>query len=129
MWQSIRLQREPYKSEINEEVEKEYEWLQEENEPPEADIQQDIADMRTRVDAMEAKKDAANTRVEAMFKELLSRRTSNSLATMVVEARVNPKVTSAPPGVSNLQRPPWPTHGAVGLSNHSGNDDARRAAA
>ena len=81
------------------------------------------------MDAMEAKMDAANTWVEAMFKELLSRGTSNSLATTVVEAGVNPKITSAPPGVSNLQRPPSPTHGAVGLSNHSGNNDARRAAA
>ena len=126
MWQSIRLQQEPYESEINEEVEKEYERLQEENEPPKADIQQDIADMRTRMDAMEAKMDATNTRMEAMFKELLSRGT---LATRVVEVGVNPKVTSAPPGVSNLQRPPSPTHGAAGMSNHSGNDDAKRIAA
>ena len=80
------------------------------------------------MDAMEAKMDATNTRVEAMFKELLSRGTSNSLAPTVVEAGVNPKVTSAPPGVSNLQRPPSPTHSAAGVSNHSGNDDARRAA-
>ena len=84
-------------------MEKEYEWLPEESEPPKADIQQDIADMRTRMDAMEAKMDATNTRVEAMFKELLSRGTSNSLATTVVEAGVNPKVISASPGVSNLQ--------------------------
>ena len=110
-------------------MEKEYERLQEENEPLEADIQQDIADMRTKMDAMEAKMDAANTRVEAMFKELLSRGTLNSLAPTVVEAGVNPKVTSAPPGVSNLQRPPLATHGAACLSNHSSNDDARRAAA
>ena len=81
------------------------------------------------MDAMGAKMDAANTWVEAMFKELLSRGTLNSLATTVVEAGVNPKVTSAPPGVSNLQQPPSPTHGAAGLSNHSGNNDARRAAA
>ena len=81
------------------------------------------------MDAMEAKMDAANTRVEAMFKELLSRGTSNSLATTVVEAGVNPKVTSTPPGVSNLERPPSPTHDAAGLSNHSGNDYARRVAA
>ena len=54
------------------------------------------------MDAMEAKMDAANTRVEAMFKELLSRGTLNSLATTMVEAGVNPKVTSALPDASNL---------------------------
>ena len=64
-----------------------------------------------------------------MFKELLSRGTSNSLETTVLEAGVNPKETNAPPGVSNLQQPPSPIHGAAGLSNHCGNDDARRAAA
>ena len=81
------------------------------------------------MDAMEAKMDAANTRVEAMFKELLSKGTLNSLAPTVVEAGMNPKVINTLPGMSNLQRPPLPNHGATGMSNHSGNYDARRAAA
>ena len=129
LWQSIRHQREPYESEINEEVEKEYERLQEDNETPEANIEQKIADMRTRMDAMEAKVDAANTRMEAMFKELLNRGTSNSLPPTVVEVGVNPKVINTPPDVSNLQRPPSPNHSASSASNHSGDDDARRTAA
>ena len=81
------------------------------------------------MDAMEAKMDATNTRVEAMFKELLSKGTLNSLAPTVVEAGMNPKVTNTPPDVSNLQRPPLPNHGAAGVSNHSGDYNARRATA
>ena len=81
------------------------------------------------MDAMEAKMDAANTQVEAMFKELLIMGTLNSLAPTVVEAQENPKVTNTPPYMSNLQRPPLPNHGAAGMSNHSSDYNARRAAA
>ena len=141
LWQSIRLQREPYETEINEEVAKEYKRLEElDGDNTKADIDEDIADMSTRMDDMEAKMDAsqqrleakidaANTRLEAMFKELLSARASNSSAPTLVDAEVNPEVTNTPPVVSNLHQPPSPNHGAAGVSNESGDDDARKGAA
>ena len=88
--------------------------------------------MEAKMDAsqkrLEAKIDAANTRLEAMFKELLTARASNLSAPTVVEAEVYSKVTNTPPVMYNLKRLASLNHGASGMSNHSGDDDARRAA-
>ena len=65
MWQSIRLQREPFETEINEEVEKEYQRLEEERAGEDQIAEKSIADISNRMDDLEAKLDASNERLEA----------------------------------------------------------------
>jgi len=64
--------------------------------------------MEVKMDAfykrLEAKIDARNTRLEAIFKELLSVRASNTVSFSMVEAEVNQEVSNPPPDVSNLQQ-------------------------
>jgi hypothetical protein len=85
VWQSIRLQREPYETEIVEEVEKEYQRLEAERAGEEVSPEKSIADMAIRMDELEAKLDASNerleakidasqSRLEAMFQQLLAAR-------------------------------------------------------
>lgn len=81
----MRHQQEPYETEINEEVEKEYEWLQEGKRCTLPHHDKDIAEFGKRMDKMEAKMDASNVRfevkidasskrLEAMFMPLLTER-------------------------------------------------------
>ena len=83
--QSIRLQREPFETEINEEVEKEYQHLEAERFGEEQDTEKNIADMATMMEELEAKLDASNdrleakidasqSRLEAMFQQLIASR-------------------------------------------------------
>ena len=83
MWQTMRLQREPFETEINEEVEREYQRLEEERAGEEQSAEKSIAEMATRMEELEAKVDASNerleakidasqARLEAMFQQLLT---------------------------------------------------------
>ena len=63
--ESIRLQREPFETEIIEEVEKEYARLEAERLGEEEGTDKNIADMATRMEELEAKLDASNERLEA----------------------------------------------------------------
>jgi hypothetical protein len=85
MRQSIRLQREPFETEISEEVEKEYQRLEAERFGKDEGTEKNIADMATRMEELEAKLDASNerlevkidasqSRLEAMFQQLLASR-------------------------------------------------------
>lgn len=87
--QSIRLQREPYETEIIEEVEKEYARLEAERLGEEQGTEKNIADMATRMDELEAKLDASHdrlekkidasqSRLEAMLQQLLASRAPTS---------------------------------------------------
>jgi predicted nuclease with TOPRIM domain len=87
VWQSIRLQREPFETEINEEVEKEYQQLEGERAGEEQSAEKSIAEMATRMEELEAKLDASNerleakidasqSRLEAMFQQLLAARSA-----------------------------------------------------
>ena len=86
MWQTIRLQREPFETEIVEEVEKEYQRLEAEWVGEESSAEKSIADMANRMEELEAKLDASNerleakidasqSRLEAMFQQLIAART------------------------------------------------------
>jgi hypothetical protein len=83
--QSIRLQREPFESEIIEEVEKEFQRLEAERLGEDQGTEKNVQDIAARVEELEAKLDASNERLEAkidasqlrleaMFKELLASR-------------------------------------------------------
>ena len=63
--QSIRLQREPFETEIVEEVEKEYQRLEAERLGEEEGSEKSIADVAARMEELEAKLDASNERLEA----------------------------------------------------------------
>ena len=87
--QSIRLQREPFETEITEEVKKEYARLEAERLGEEEGTEKNIADMATRMEELEAKLDASNerleakidasqSRLEAMFQQLLASRAPTS---------------------------------------------------
>jgi hypothetical protein len=83
--QSIRLQREPFESEIIEEVEKEFQRLEAERLGEDQGTERNVQDIAARVEDLEAKLEASNERLEAkidasqlrleaMFKELLASR-------------------------------------------------------
>ena len=113
--QSIRLQREPFETEITEEVEKEYarleaEWLGEEE-----GTEKNIADMATRMEELEAKLDASNERLEAkidasqlrleaMFQQLLASRAPISYTPPVSPRDNYPTVSVLLPILANGPR-------------------------
>jgi hypothetical protein len=117
VWQSIRLQREPFETEINEEVEKEYQRLEGERAGEEQSAEKSIAEMATRMEELEAKLDASNerleakidasqSRLEAMFQQLLAARSA-----MNCTPPPSLRETTAPPGALCYQF--WPKSLAV----------------
>jgi hypothetical protein len=95
-WQSIRLQREPYETEIVEEVEKEYQRLEAERAGEEVSAEKSIADMAIRMDELEAKLDASNERLEAKIDASQSR----------LEAMFTQLLAARPPMHSDTPPPP-----------------------
>lgn len=96
MWQTLRYHREPFESEINDEIEEQYQLLEAEKHNTVADEDDDddvedfdtrMGELQTRMDAstqkleakinasngrLESKIDDSNQRMEAMFRQLLS---------------------------------------------------------
>ena len=79
--------------------------------------------MDTSYQRLEAKIDASNTRLEAIFKELLSVR---DVSLSMVGAEVNSKVSNPPPNVSKVQQAPLPPNDELVVSNNSGDNDGKK---
>lgn len=154
MWQSIRHKREPFESEINEEIEEQYQQLQAEKDSDDDGMEEldtRMQELEARMDAsnerLEAKIDASNTRLEskideshqrleAMFRQLIAGKASHTDSTLpqstdlpVPAAPVELHVTPTPTSITDKTRPPSPNHGASGVSNRSGAEDANMGAA
>ena len=89
----MRLQREPFETEINEEVEKEYQQLEEERAGEDQSAEKSIADMATRMEELEAKLDATTERLEAKIDASQSR--FEAMFQQILAAR--PPMYSTPP--------------------------------
>ena len=74
--------------EIIEEVEKEYARLEAERLGEEQGTKKNIADMATRMEELEAKLDASNERLEAVFQQLLAARATISRTPCVPERQL-----------------------------------------
>jgi hypothetical protein len=85
---------------------------------------------------LETKIDESTQRMEAMFQQLLSGRTSHADSTPpacsdvpVAAALVSMQVTPTPAPITETTRPPSPNHGASGVSNRDGPEEADMGAA
>ena len=151
----MRHSREPYESEIVEEIE---ERLQEEKESARGDPDDDVMDLEIRLvelqgqmdatnERLEAKIDASNTRLEtkidestarmeAMFREILAGKASHTDSTLTqstsLQDTVQPvalQVTPAPTAIIETARLPSPTHAASGVSHPGGQEQVEVVAA
>ena len=116
--QSIRLQREPYETEIAEEVEKEYQRLEAERAGEEQSAEKSIADMAIRMEELEAKLDASNERLEAKLDASQSR----------LEAMFQQLLAARPPAHSTLPVSPPATYADVSVMLPIVGDEPRSAA-
>ena len=85
---------------------------------------------------LETKIDESTQRMEAMFQQLLSGRSSHADSTPpacsdvpVPAALVSVQVTPTPAPITETTRPPSPNHGASGVSNRDGPEEADMGAA
>ena len=151
----MRHSREPFESEIVEEIE---ERLQEERESARGDPDEDVQDLEMRFlelqgqmdainDRLEAKMEASNkrletkvdesiSRMEAMFREILAGKASHTDSTVTqstsLQDTIHPvplQVTPAPTAIIETARPPSPTLAASGVSHPSGQEQTEIAIA
>lgn len=125
----MRLQREPFETEINEEVEREYQRLEEERAGEEQSAEKSIAEMATRMEELEAKVDASNKRLEAKLdasNERLEAKIDASQARL--EAMFQQLLTAKPPLYSTPPVSPKDTCPSVSVMLPILGDEPRSAA-
>lgn len=146
--QCIRLQRQPYESEINEEMEEQYSRMQEEKDSDDDD--DDLQEVDYKLQELEEKMEASNERLEeridasstrleskineshqqleAMLRQLIGSHTSSTpqppMDLRVPATSVLLQVTPTPTTTTEKTRPPSPNHGTSGVSERNiGEDD------
>lgn len=130
LWQTLEKGRAPWESEINDEIEDQYDRLNNaEKSGSDADLEED--DIDTRMEDLEARLEAKMTssnmalksQIEGMFRELMSGKASGTDSTVpktkhaaAPATPVSLQVTPTPPGITEARRAPSPNHGASGVT-------------
>jgi hypothetical protein len=133
LWQALEKGRAPFESEINDEIDDQYDRLNPSDKSA-ADAVEEDDDIDTRIEDLEARLEAKLTasnnalqsKIEAMFRQLMARKSSCTDTTLpqtkdapLPATPVSVQVTSTPAAITEPRRAPSPNHGASGVSQTS----------